>query len=291
MGGKITMNHSFNIDIACKLGIEKAILLENIFWWLKKNILNKQNYFDDNYWTYNSSRAFYELFPYMSERSIARYLKSLEQDGYILIGNFNKARYDHTNWYAFTKKAYILFNFDINNVVLPICQNGESINNIIELNSSNIKPTNSVICQNGESTRQNGESFCQSGETIPDINTNINTDIKKEKEEQKEKTKSSNDDQLINDFFESVWKEYPCKKGKQNVSKTQKKALYKIKDELFRCIERYKKDPELKANKGFKPYQYGSTFFNKGYLDWMDKEFEQQKQEVNTVKKKYNFAN
>jgi hypothetical protein len=254
------MNHSFNIDIACKLGIEKAILLENMFWWLRKNIANNINFKDDNYWTYNSSRSFYELFPYMSERSINRYLKSLEQDGYILIGNFNKKRYDHTNWYAFTKKAYNLFNFDFDNIILQICQNGESLNNIVELNNNSIKTANSVICQNGESTRQSGESTRQSGEPIPDINTYINTDIKKEKEkegqEQKEKnSKSSNDDQLINDFFESAWKEYPCKKGKQNVSKTQKKVLYKLKDELFRCIERYKKDPELKTNKGFKPYR------------------------------------
>lgn len=138
-----------------------------------------------------------------------------------------------------------------------------------------------------------------------DLSNKDNSSIKEEKEEQEqeeqeeneeengeeEKHKSSNDDQLINDFFESVWSKYPCKKGKQNVSKTQRKVLYKLKDELFRCIERYIKDPELKANKGFKPYQYGSTFFNKGYLDWLDKEFEQQKQDVNTVKKKYNFAN
>lgn len=288
-------NHSFNINIACKLGIEKAILLENMAFWLTKNIANNANFIDGNYWTYNTAKAFYLLFPYMSERSISRYLKSLEDDGYILIGNFNKHNYDRTPWYCFTNKAYELFNIAVKVNDNPIrhfgernCQNGDinNMNTFKDFNSLEVLKT--AICQNGESICQNGESIRQSGETIPDINTNINTN-KKEKEDQEKKeegknkdgdkpsSQSSDDDQnSFNKFFESAWSKYPKKVGKTKVSKTQKEKLYKLGDELFRCIERYTSDADLKINGGWKELQGGDRFFNKTYVEYLDKEFKEQ---------------
>lgn len=72
----------------------------------------------------------------------------------------------------------------------------------------------------------------------------------------------------INDFFESIWKLYPSKKGKGQVSDSKKKALYDIGyDELSRAIERYKAG--LARDEWRKP-QNGSTFFNSGYIDYLD---------------------
>lgn len=105
-----------------------------------------------------------------------------------------------------------------------------------------------------------------------------------------ENPQSSNDDQnLLNNFFESAWSKYPNKVGKTKVSLTQRKKLYKIGDELFRCIDRYLSDKNLTIHGGWKELQGGDRFFNKTYLEYTDSEFESK--EVNTVKKKYNFAN
>lgn len=72
----------------------------------------------------------------------------------------------------------------------------------------------------------------------------------------------------INEFFESIWKLYPSKKGKGQVSDSKKKALYDIGyDELSRAIERYKAG--LARDEWRKP-QNGSTFFNSGYVDYLD---------------------
>lgn len=214
------MNHSFNIDIACKLGIEKAILLENMMFWLTKNIANNTNFIDGNYWTFNTANAFYKLFPYMSERSISRYLKSLETDGYLLIGNFNKHNYDRTPWYCFTNKAYELFNIAVKVNDNPIrqigeryCQNGDinNMNTFKDFNSLEVLKT--AICQNGESIRQNGESIRQSGETIPDINTYINTDKeaaeKSSKDENDNKKNAAAADEKIINFFNNTCSRFP----------------------------------------------------------------------------------
>lgn len=80
----------------------------------------------------------------------------------------------------------------------------------------------------------------------------------------------------INEFFESIWKLYPSKKGKGQVSDAKKKALYDIGyDELSRAIERYKAG--LARDEWRKP-QNGSTFFNSGYIDYLDANYTEPEQ-------------
>lgn len=72
----------------------------------------------------------------------------------------------------------------------------------------------------------------------------------------------------IDEFFEKIWKLYPNKKGKGQVSASKKKALFEIGyDELSRAIKRYTND--LSKDEWRRP-QNGSTFFNSGYVDYLD---------------------
>ncbi len=100
------MEHSFDIDIAKRYGIPAAVLLKNIHFWIEKNKANDKNFFDGLFWTYNSKKAFAELFPYLTERQIDYALQKLIDDGVVITGNYNKAPYDRTLWYAITKKGY-----------------------------------------------------------------------------------------------------------------------------------------------------------------------------------------
>jgi hypothetical protein len=77
----------------------------------------------------------------------------------------------------------------------------------------------------------------------------------------------------VDAFFDSLWQLYPNKKGKGRVSDAKKKALYLIGiDEMTRVIDRYKK--VLKKETWRKP-QDGSTFFNGGYVDYLDENYSQ----------------
>lgn len=74
-------------------------------------------------------------------------------------------------------------------------------------------------------------------------------------------------------FFEELWKLYPKKKGKGQISTTQKKKLFTIgREEMIRAIDRYIKDT---AGKNSQYIQYGSTFFNSGYKDYLDSDYEE----------------
>jgi len=145
--------HHFEVGEAVDYGIESAILLSNIRYWLAKNKTSNTNLRDGFYWTYNSAKALKELFPYMSERTISRRLKELCDKGALKSGNYNKASFDKTPWYT-----------------IP--------NEFIAVKSAK-EPVKSTIRQSGESISQSGESISQSGETIPNNKTQIeNTDLK-----------------------------------------------------------------------------------------------------------------
>lgn len=135
------------------------------------------------------------------------------------------------------------------------CCAGEVLSNQITVNQLD----NSYLNSQGGVIRLDNSGVIQSDNTIKKY---INKTIKKG---------ASNDAQEANDLFEQVWKLYPNKKGKAQVRDKKKKELMKIGyEKLSLCIERYKKDkPE------WQEYQNGSTFFNSGYVDYLDENYSQ----------------
>ena len=75
-----------------------------------------------------------------------------------------------------------------------------------------------------------------------------------------------------NELFERLWSLYPSKKGKGQVSDRKKAELLKVGyDEMNRAIKRYKEGLEKDAD--WRKPQNGSTFFNSGYIDYLDKNY------------------
>lgn len=124
--------HHFDIDIAEKYGVNAAIILNNMYFWIKKNEANNVNFYDGCYWTYNSVKAFCDLFPYLSKSQITTALKKLESAGVIKTGNYNKSAYDRTTWYAFTEMGNELLGIADN-------KNKKSISDFNEMDSENIE--------------------------------------------------------------------------------------------------------------------------------------------------------
>tara|TARA_R110000850_G_C9996087_1_gene467947 strand:+ start:6245 stop:7045 length:801 start_codon:yes stop_codon:yes gene_type:complete len=94
------MNYSFDIEDAKKHGVDGAVMLSNLKYWLRHNLANGNHLHDDNVWTFNSKRAFADLFPFWSESQIKRILNALINSGEIITGNYNKRAMDRTIWYA-----------------------------------------------------------------------------------------------------------------------------------------------------------------------------------------------
>ncbi len=75
------------------------------------------------------------------------------------------------------------------------------------------------------------------------------------------------------ELFEKLWKLYPAKKGKGQVSLAAKQRLLKVGyEEMVRAIDRYKAG--LEKDSDWRRPQNGSTFFNSGYVDYLDENYD-----------------
>lgn len=101
------MNHSFDTDIAIAHGVNEAIFIENVRFWIAKNKANGKHFHDGRYWTYNSIKAYAQLFPYWSVSQVRRIIESLQSKGILLVGNYNENTYDRTQWYALNEQIHL----------------------------------------------------------------------------------------------------------------------------------------------------------------------------------------
>lgn len=82
--------------LATEIGLNEAIVLQQIHYWLNAST----HFYDGKKWIYNSYPKWQEQFPFWSERTIKRTFTSLEKQGLLHVGNYNKAGFDRTKWYS-----------------------------------------------------------------------------------------------------------------------------------------------------------------------------------------------
>ena len=103
------MTYQFDTEHAKKYGVDEAILIQNFAFWIAKNKANNRHEHEDRTWTYNSYKAFAELFEFWSEGQIRTRIESLIDQGVIIKGNFSKNTYDRTTWYAFKDEESFVY--------------------------------------------------------------------------------------------------------------------------------------------------------------------------------------
>ena len=154
--------HYFDIKVAELYGINCAVILQNLWHWIRKNEANGTNFYDGNYWTYNSTKAFKDLFPYLSQKQIETALKKLRDENIIVTGNYNAVKYDRTLWYAITPKGKsILLTGEMENTSKGngIPAEGEPIpNNKPNSKTTNKKPYENIIARLNEKAGTNYRS-------------------------------------------------------------------------------------------------------------------------------------
>lgn len=79
---------------------QEATVLWQVHYWTELNRKAGRNYYDGRYWTYNSMDKWAETFFWWSRSTVKRIFAELEKNGYLLTGNYNKMKIDHTKWYA-----------------------------------------------------------------------------------------------------------------------------------------------------------------------------------------------
>jgi len=94
-------------------------------------------------------------------------------------------------------------------------------------------------------------------------------------------------DKSIKYNIEQIWSLYPNKKGKAKaINKIPKLINQYGYEQIERCVKRYAKE---KQEENKKYIQHGSTFFNGGYMDYLDSNYKETKE--NTKSKSWGGKN
>lgn len=82
-------------SLAKSIGLNEAIILQQIHYWLRKS----NNVKDGYKWIYNSMTNWQKQFSFWSLPTVKRVFRSLEKQGLLITANYNKAGFDKTKWY------------------------------------------------------------------------------------------------------------------------------------------------------------------------------------------------
>lgn len=216
------MEHHFNVKIASLYGIEESIMVHYFYYWIYKNAANEKHYHDGAYWTYNSKKAFSEIFPYMNETKIGRVIKNLEEKQIIKKSNFNDDKWNRTNWYAFTEKGVQLLTSSSYNTAL--------------LQNDTMDDSNLLLCA------------CES------INIDSNS-----KELQLEDTIKENSKKEVDDFVDRMYKLYPTRCPVRN---TTLGKSHKDKERIKRLLKTYSQEDIERVIRHEVDEKYGKSYMS-----------------------------
>jgi len=91
----------FNKDVAKRYGVNEAIVLEMLYFRLSKT----NHIYDGKKWWFGSIKHIQKSFPFYTEKQVWRIMNSLEKQKAVIVGNYNKMKYDRTKWYTMTEEA------------------------------------------------------------------------------------------------------------------------------------------------------------------------------------------
>jgi len=101
-------------ELAKLIGLNEAIVLQQIHYWIEVNRQANKNYRDGRYWTFNSIKNWHENdFSFWSFDTVKRTFSVLEKRGYLVSGNYNRQNFDHTKWYSIDYEAIETLNSSI----------------------------------------------------------------------------------------------------------------------------------------------------------------------------------
>ncbi|MCT3578502.1 replication protein [Levilactobacillus brevis] len=212
-------------SLAVRVGLKEAIVLQQFHYWLQRSSNNRDGY----KWVYNSYDEWHKQFPFFSKVTLRRTINSLEKQGYLVSGNYNKAGFDKTKWYRID---YQRMNKACDQNDHTRCSNCSHAGDQNEQTNTNRLPETTT-----ETTKDNSAAVAAP--------SSIESD------------------------FEEIWSAYPSKKGKKQAfnhyKAWRKKSAKHSNDYLFSQLKLYKQ--YIAQNKKWYHPMDGSKWFNGRFDD------------------------
>ena len=159
-----------NLKKPDKTGLNKAIFLNQLNYWIELNEKAEINFQDGYYWSYSSYPKMIERdFPYWSVDTLKRTVTSLEKYGIVISANYNSMKMDKKKWYRIDYKRLqevidIVKHHDelVNSDVNAICHNVSAKCTDDEGNVSRAIKENK--CNKDYSSKENNKDFTNNKE-------------------------------------------------------------------------------------------------------------------------------
>ncbi|MBM4764819.1 DnaD domain protein [Bacillus sp. B15-48] len=87
--------------LAAKIGLNETIFIQQLYYWLNES----KHVHDGHRWVYNTYEDWHDQFPFWSISTIRRIIAKLEQEQFIMTGNYNRLKLDKTKWYRINYEA------------------------------------------------------------------------------------------------------------------------------------------------------------------------------------------
>lgn len=110
--------------LATSIGLNEAIVLQQLHYWIQNKQKAQKSYFDGRFWVYNTYEQWQKQFPFWSISTIRRTIYRLEKQNLILSRNYNRAGFDKTKWYSINYEA---LNQRISKIVFTSDQDEQTI--------------------------------------------------------------------------------------------------------------------------------------------------------------------
>ena len=152
-------------ELAVKLGLNEAIIIQQVHYWTEQNKVANRNLKDGYYWTYNSYVEWQKQFPFWSDHTIRRTINKLEKLGVLVTGVYNKLQIDRTKWYRIDYEMLEKL------VTTPCGQNGQTNSPEWTNQKANLdRPLPETITEiNSETTiNNNRRNFSVTAECVPE---------------------------------------------------------------------------------------------------------------------------
>lgn len=179
-----------NPELATKIGLNLAIVLQQIAYWVEYNQEKGVNLHNDCHWVYQSFENWQKQLSFFSERTLKDIFLALEKMGLILKNNFNENKFNKTNWYTINQNHELF----INNQFM---KNPEFPDNAISARSKDtfLGPNNSMFdATQHEENRNNSDNAISARSTMQELHNLYTTDVNKRE------TRTREDDFYFDDF-------------------------------------------------------------------------------------------
>jgi len=207
-------------------GLQEALVLQQIHYWVILNTKANKNEKDGFFWTYNTFKEWHEQFPFWSLATIKRIFGRLEKAGFLIWGRFNKSNINRTKWYRVD-----------HDVVSRMVQNELSIVSDCDNGKGQVDTLESV------NLIQSGQLQATHEKEVPETNHRLTSETNKESNESSSKKKRA-PKLHSRPIFAEIQKEfgYPEKTEKDPIPNYGKEAKA-----IDRMLKRGYSEPEILA--------------------------------------------